>query len=170
MNEEYYKLYKLKIICAKKLDVIRAFDLGMVEKLSKRGEKLMDYRYETKNEARDFHKQRRAFVIINRKLEFLPLGSQMSHFEFCQSKGIEKENFNKLTRGYFLNGNVVFYKDYFIYDEILIKEALDFVSQIAKELSLNEFNIYFGQLPEENFKLDYYYGKYSNGKIIKYEI
>ncbi len=24
-----------------------------------------DYRYETKNEARDFHKQRRAFIILN---------------------------------------------------------------------------------------------------------
>lgn len=127
----------------------------------------MDYRYETKDEARDFHKQRRAFVIIDNTIEFLPLGSQMSHFEFCQSKGIEKEEFNQLIRGYYLNGNVVFYKDNFIYDELVIKEALDFVPEIAKELSLNEFNIYFGQLPEENFKLDFNYGKYLNGNIIK---
>lgn len=127
----------------------------------------MDYRYETKNEARDFHKQRRAFVIVNNKLDFLPLGSQMSHFEFCQSKGIDKEQFNQLTRGYYLNSNLVFYKDNFIYDEFLIKEALDFVPEIAKELSLGEVNIYFGQLPEENFRLDYYYGKYLNGNIIR---
>jgi len=127
----------------------------------------MDYRYETKKEARNFHKQRRAFVIINNRLEFLPLGSQMSHFEFCQSKGIDKEHFNQLTRGYFLNGNLVFYKDNFIYDEFLINEALNFVPEIAKELTLNELNIYFGQLPEENFRLDYYYGKYFNGNIIK---
>lgn len=127
----------------------------------------MDYRYETKNEARDFHKQRRAFVIVNNKLDFLPLGSQMSHFEFCQSKGIDKERFNQLTRGYYLNSNLVFYKDNFIYDEFLIKEALDFVPEIAKELSLGELNIYFGQLPEENFRLDYYYGKYLNGNIIR---
>lgn len=127
----------------------------------------MDYRYETKNEARDFHKQRRAFVIVNKKLDFLPLGSQMSHFEFCQSKGIDKERFNQLTRGYYLNSNLVFYKDNFIYDEFLIKEALDFVPEIAKELSLGELNIYFGQLPEENFRLDYYYGKYLNGNIIR---
>lgn len=127
----------------------------------------MDYRYETKNEARDFHRQRRAFVIVNNKLDFLPLGSQMSHFEFCQSKGIEKEQFNQLTRGYYLNSNLVFYKDNFIYDEFLIKEALDFVPEIAKELSLGEVNIYFGQLPEENFRLDYYYGKYLNGNIIR---
>lgn len=127
----------------------------------------MDYRYETKDEARDFHKQRRAFVIINHKLEFLPLGSQMSHFEYCQNKGIDKEQFNQLTRGYYLNGNLVFYKDNFIYDEFLIKEALVFVPEIAKELSLNELDIYFGQLPEENFRLDYYYGKYLNGSIIR---
>lgn len=127
----------------------------------------MDYRYETKNEARDFHKQRRAFVIVNNKLDFLPFGSQMSHFEFCQSKGIDKERFNQLTRGYYLNSNLVFYKDNFIYDEFLIKEALDFVPEIAKELSLGELNIYFGQLPEENFRLDYYYGKYLNGNIIR---
>ena len=35
----------------------------------------MDYRYETKNEARDFHKQRRAFIILDNILEFLPKGS-----------------------------------------------------------------------------------------------
>lgn len=30
----------------------------------------MDYRYETKDEARDFHKQRKAFIILNNVLEF----------------------------------------------------------------------------------------------------
>ena len=38
----------------------------------------MDYRYETKDEARDFHKQRKAFIILYGKLEFLPEGSRKS--------------------------------------------------------------------------------------------
>ena len=58
----------------------------------------MDYRYETKDEARDFHKQRKAFVILNNELEFLPNGSSMSHFEYCQLKGISKELFNKIVK------------------------------------------------------------------------
>lgn len=32
----------------------------------------MDYRYETKDSSRDFHKQRKAFIILNNKLYFLP--------------------------------------------------------------------------------------------------
>jgi len=126
----------------------------------------MDYRYETKNEARDFHKQRKAFIILDGNLEFLPEGSQMSHFEYCSSKGMNKEVFNKITRGYYLNNNVVFYKDNFIYDNNVINEALEHLDEIAKEVNKIEFNIYFGQLPEKNFELDFYYGKYIDGKVI----
>ncbi len=50
----------------------------------------MDYRYETKDEAREFHKRRKTFIILNDMLEFLPEESKMSHFEYCQ---IPKENF-----------------------------------------------------------------------------
>ena len=127
----------------------------------------MDYRYETKDEARDFHKQRKAFIILNGTLEFLPEGTAMSHFEFCQTKGLEKEEFNKITRGYYLNGNLIFYKDNFIYDDAVIEEALKFVKQISEIISIKEFEIYFGQLPEQNFALDYHYGRYENGKVIK---
>ena len=127
----------------------------------------MDYRYETKDKARDFHKQRKAFIILNGLLEFLPEGTAMSHFEFCQTKGLEKEEFNKITRGYYLNGNLIFYKDNFVYDEFVIEEALKYVSQIAEILNLTEFEIYFGQLPEQNFALDYYYGSFKNGEVIK---
>ena len=125
----------------------------------------MDYRYETKDEARDFHKRRKAFVIINGKLEFLPAGSSMSHFEYCQTKGIDKETFNKITRGFYLEGNLIFYKDNFIYDEQLIEEALSHLNEIASILDLDGFDIYFGQLPENNFAPDFYYGKYMNGNM-----
>lgn len=127
----------------------------------------MDYRYETKEEARDFHKQRKAFIILNGVLEFLPEGSTMSHYEYCQSKGLSKDEFNKITRGFYLNGNLIFYKDNFIYDDDLIKESLTHVNEIASILKLEEFNIYFGQLPENNFAPDYYYGKYINGIVQK---
>ena len=127
----------------------------------------MDYRYETKDEARDFHKQRKAFIILNEKLDFLPEGSSMSHYEYCQTKGLSKEEFNKITRGYYLNGNVIFYKDNFIYDEEVISNALKVVDEISQTIGVHEFKIYFGQLPEKNFALDYYYGKYKNRTIIK---
>lgn len=127
----------------------------------------MDYRHETRDEARDFHKQRKAFIIISNKLEFLPLNSSMSHFEYCKSKGLTKQEFNKITRGYYLNGNIVFYKDNFIYDEKVIEEGLSFLNEISSKILVNEFAIYFGQIPEKNFCFNFYYGRYINGKIIR---
>ena len=129
----------------------------------------MDYRYETKDDARDFHKLRKAFIILNGILEFLPEGSSMSHFEYCSTKGLSKEEFNQITRGYYLNKNTIFYKDNFIYDEKVIEEALQVVGEIAEKIQENEFDIYFGQLPDQNFALDYHYGKYKDGKVIKEE-
>ena len=80
---------------------------------------------------------------------------------------MSKEEFNKITRGYYLNGNVVFYKDNFIYDEELINDSLNYLDEIARKLDLYEFDIYFGQLPEQNFELDFHYGRYINGIIEK---
>lgn len=127
----------------------------------------MDYRYQTKQEARAFHKDRRAFIIYNNILEFLPEKSELSHYEYCKIKGICKEEFNNLTRGYFLNGNLVFYKDNFIYDSELIRNALEYVNEIASSINETEFNIYFGQIPEQNFKLDFFYGTFKDQKIFK---
>ncbi len=39
------------------------------KKMSEEGK--MDFRCETKDEARDFHKQRKAFIILNENLIFL---------------------------------------------------------------------------------------------------
>lgn len=79
-------------------------------------------------------------------------------------KGLQ---FNNITRGYYLNGKVAFYKDNFIYDENVINESLNYIDEIAKKLGKTEFKIYFGLLLEENFALDFYYGKYLNGRIIE---
>ncbi len=127
----------------------------------------MDYRYETKESARDFHKQRRAFLIYKNKVEFMPKGCHMSHYEYSQIKGMSKEEFNKMTRGCLIGDNVLFYKDNFIYDDLVIKEALEHIDEIALELDRNEFNIYFGALPQDNFKPDFLYGKYKNGEVIR---
>lgn len=104
----------------------------------------MDYRYETKDDARDFHKQRKAFIVLNGELEFLPEGSGMSHFEYCQTKGLSKEEFNQITRGYYLNGNTIFYKDNFIYDDEVIATALQVVDEVSEIIGIDEFELYFG--------------------------
>lgn len=127
-----------------------------------------DYRYQVKEEAREYHKTRKAFIIYNDALEFMPDGCAMSHFEWCQTKGIDKETFNKITRGFYKEGCAVFYKDNFIYDDALIEESLRYIDEIAEKLKLEKFEIYFGTLPpEKNWAYDYHYGKYENGKITK---
>ena len=34
------------------------------------------------------------------------------------------------------------------------------LAAVLKLISIDEFEIYFGQLPEQGFALDYHYGKY----------
>lgn len=137
-----------------------------------KSEKNVDFRYVTKDEARDFHSKRRAFVIYKNKLIFIKQGSSLSHWEFCSSKlNLNKDLFNQLTRGYYLDGNLVFYKDNFIYDDNVIKEALMYVNQIKKTLNLINVKIYFGLIvgnSGENWPFDYYYGdSLVNNIIIK---
>jgi len=135
-------------------------------------EKNLDLRYVTKDESRDFHSKRRAFVIYKNELFFIEKGSSMSHYEFCSSVlNLNKEVFNQLTRGYYLDGNLVFYKDNFCFDDNVVKEALVYIDQIKKILNVSEVKIYFGLVvgkPGENWPFEYYYGdSLANNKIIK---
>ena len=82
-------------------------------------------------------------------------------------KDYSKETFNKITRGYYLNGRLVFYKDNFIYDDALIVEAIKHLGEIIEVLQIDNFNIYFGVLPEDNFAPDFFFGKYEEGSLIK---
>ena len=125
----------------------------------------MDYRYNVTKEGRKFHKKRRAFIIINNNIEFLPKGSSMLHYEYCKSKNIDVETYNKITRGYYIDKNVVFYKDNFIYDDKLIKESLNFLDIISKKVGIQEFAINYGLQLDNNFAYTYNYGTYRNGKI-----
>ena len=129
----------------------------------------MDLRYEHHSKANDFHKQRRAFIIYNNVLEFIPEGSTMSHFDFCQSKGMDKDTFNSITRGFFLNGDVVFYKDNFIYDDEVIAESLKYLDEIAQIIGVEKLEIYYGELPEQGWAYTYHYGNWENGKITKFD-
>ena len=130
----------------------------------------MDYRYETKDEARVFHKRRTAFIVIEDKLYYIK-NSEQSHWEFCQKRGVSKEQFNKMTRGYYIDGNIVFYKGNFTYDEELIKDGLKYIMKIKEDCKLGKMKIYFGlRIPEkdEPWEYNYYYGKIkADNQIIK---
>ena len=130
----------------------------------------MDYRYETKDEARVFHKRRTAFIVIEDKLYYIK-NSEQTHWEFCQKRGVSKEQFNKMTRGYYIDGNIVFYKGNFTYDEELIKDGLKYIMKIKEDCKLGKMKIYFGlRIPEkdEPWEYNYYYGKITaDNQIIK---
>lgn len=130
----------------------------------------MDYRYETNDKAREFHKKRTAFIVIKDKLYYIR-NSEQSHWEFCKKKGISKEQFNKMTRGYYIDENIVFYKGNFTYDEDLIKDGLKYIMKIKEDCKLGKMKIYFGlRIPkkDEPWEYNYYYGKITaDNQLIK---
>lgn len=135
----------------------------------------IDFRYVTKNASREFHSRRRAFVIYDNKLHIIRKGSSMSHWEFCQSKfpNITKDSFNQLTRGYFMDNELVFYKDNFIYDNNTIDESLRYTKKIKSRLHIEYCKIYFGLIvgePGTDWTKDYYYGDLlPNNSIVKHQ-
>lgn len=132
-----------------------------------------DFRYVTKDESRDFHKQRRAFVIYQGKVLFIEKGRDMSHWEFCQENfpAMTRKEFNQIIRGYYLDGNLVFYKDNFCYDDKVIEVALEHIPEIKKNLGLCSVKINFGLVigkAGENWPVDLYYGQsLASGEIVK---
>lgn len=107
---------------------------------------MVDYKYYCVDNRRSFHRERRAFIVYKNKLDFMPENCDMLHFEYCQTKGISKAVFNKLTRGYYVNGDLVFYRGNFVYDEKLVEHALKYVNKFSEIIKKDEFNIYFGLL------------------------
>ena len=125
----------------------------------------MDNRYEITDSTRDFYRKRRAFVIYDGELLFLPHGSDLSHYEYCTRMGIDRETFNSLTYGYFLNNKVCFYKYNFRYDSDSIEEVVNFLDEISAHVAKSVFYIFFGNIRKNEWKLDYFYGKYLFGYI-----
>ena len=68
---------------------------------------------QNKKKVESFHKTRIAFIILKKQVMFLK-NSTLSHLQWAQSLGINKNEFNCLTRGYVLNNDIVFYKGIFI--------------------------------------------------------
>lgn len=130
----------------------------------------MDYRFNTTEKAKEYHKERLAFILIENKLYYLK-NSEMSHWEFCKEKNISKDEFNKLLRGYYKDGSIYFYKGNFTYDDDLIKETMKYLVKIKEDCRLPKMKIYFGQIipkKDEPWQGDYYYGKINDdNEIIK---
>lgn len=122
--------------------------------------------YDLENESnssdvKDFHKNRIAFIIYNNTVHFMK-DSELSHWEFAQTLGIEKEIFDELCRGYYLNEKLIFYKGNFEYDDNLIDYAKQYFYEIKRVLKLEKVNVYFGQKIGkigEAWPPDYFYGE-----------
>ena len=122
--------------------------------------------YDLENESssdktRDFHKNRIAFIIYNNMVYYMK-DTVLSHWEFAQTLGIEKEIFDNLCRGYYLEGKLIFYKGNFEYDVELINYAKCYFEEIKRELKLEKVNVYFGQKIGkigEAWPPDYFYGE-----------
>ena len=113
------------------------------------------------NAVQDFHKQRIAFIIYQDNVYYMK-DSILSHWEFAQTIGISKENFDTLCRGYYLNEKLIFYKGNFEYDDDLIEYAKQYFDEIKKELKLEKVKVYFGQKIGkigEAWPPDYFYGE-----------
>ena len=91
----------------------------------------------------NFHKSRIAFIVWGKQVLFLK-NSTLSHLQWAQTLGIDKETFNDITRGYVLNHDIVFYKGNFEFDEQVIEDAKSFANTIKTECSLPYAKIYAG--------------------------
>lgn len=93
---------------------------------------------------KDFHRRRTTFMIIDGEMRFLQ-NSEMSHYSWAMSLGIKDENFNKLVRGYYLDGRAVFYKGNFIYDDECIEHAKIFAPKVKEFVKADTMEIWCGQ-------------------------
>lgn len=91
----------------------------------------------------EFHKSRVAFMIVENKIIYLE-NSTMSHIEWYLSLGYKKEEFDNVVRGYYRNGEIVFYKADFIYDDEVIEKAKKVNNDIKKYVNDKNANVYVG--------------------------
>ncbi len=89
------------------------------------------------------HKQRIAFLIIDNKVLYLK-NSEMTHYEWAVSLGINDNIFNTLTRGFIYNNNLVFYKGNFGYDESVINNAKKYAKIIMQNCKQKMADVYVG--------------------------
>ena len=95
-------------------------------------------KYENYSEKeRSFHKSRIAFFIKNNKINLLT-NSEMSHYEWMKLLGIKDNEFNSIIRGYVSNGNIVFYKGNFTYDNDVIEAANKYCNKIKEMCNIED--------------------------------
>jgi len=98
---------------------------------------------QNKESIENFHKHRIAFIILKKQVLFLK-NSTLSHLQWAKTLGIDKNEFNCLTRGYVLNNNIVFYKGNFDFDKQVIEDARTFANTIKSNCSLTCAKVYAG--------------------------
>lgn len=99
-----------------------------------------------KQSVESFHKKRIAFIIRKDDVLYLK-NSALSHKQWCEQLGINEEEFNSLTRGYFLGETIVFYKGNFGFDSHVMEDAKKFAPKIKQELNINSAKVYVGLIP-----------------------
>ena len=116
-----------------------------------------------------FHRERVAFLILDGKVNILR-NSTMSHLEWFKSLGgTSEEEFNRITRGYFYQGDLVFYKGNFEYDEDLICQVQKYCKKVCESMELLKCKVHCGLIKVKNeqgfFPPDKFIGDYEGGNL-----
>ncbi|GAA0101488.1 hypothetical protein UT300012_22030 [Paraclostridium bifermentans] len=96
-------------------------------------------------EAKEFHRQRIAFAIVNGEVLYLE-NSELSHIGWLVGSGlVTAEEFIHVTRGYYKDGIIAFYSGNFKGGTTVERDALEHVESIIDYLDINEVkSIYCG--------------------------
>ncbi len=100
-----------------------------------------------KEKEASFHKKRIAFLIINNEIMFLQ-DSTMSHYDWAKSIG-QEDNFNSITRGYFIDNNIYFYYGNFDVNDNVVSDAKKYTPIICKKFNISNPNVYGGMIVGE---------------------
>ena len=82
-------------------------------------------------------------MIVKGKLLFLE-NSAMSHFEWARTLGVDEKTFEQLVRGYYKDGEIVFYKGNFVYDDECVRQAQRFATKIKTRANQTKVKVWCG--------------------------
>ena len=97
----------------------------------------------SKENVEEFHKQRVAFLVVNNEIIFLK-NSSKSHLEWAKELGITIDDFNEMTRGFYNDGNIVFYKGNFDYDDKVINDAKKYATKVKEYCNIESAKVFVG--------------------------
>lgn len=90
-----------------------------------------------------FHQSRIAFMLIDENIIYLE-NSKMGHDEWFLSLGYPIEEFDLITRGYYKDGKIIFYRGDFVFDDKVISDAKMYSKQIMTYVNDFEAEVYVG--------------------------